>query len=161
MDGFDGGAGGSDSDGDSDSDFVDFMVQHGCLTRDEAGALRDRARGTRQRIGQMMLREGLVNAKELFALLKMQHLEVDLPLGELAVDAGYIDGHQLDRLLSLQAGTQRHPAELLVDEGHIDASRLLEAMAAYIRSREDHPAQHPAQPPTQHPTAAAKPSRAA
>lgn len=139
MDGFDGGAGDGDSDDDSEDrgDFLAFMVQHGCLTGDEAEALRDRARGTRQRIGQMMLREGLVTAKELFRLLKMQRLEVDLPLGELAVDAGYIDGHQLDRLLSRQAGTQRHPAEVLVDEGHIDANRLLEAMAAYIRTSED------------------------
>jgi len=109
------------------------LVDQGYLRADAALNVERRADATRERLGQIMLRHRIVNMRQMLDLLRQQSEETDLPIGELAVAAGYLDRGQLDELLRLQLASRRHVAELIVEEGLLDAVALLEVMATYIK----------------------------
>lgn len=120
------------------SRFVQFLVQEGLLSLEEATEVTDASRNANALLGQMMLKRKLLTLKEMVALLAKQASSPSKRLGEIAIDSGLIDRTLLEELLAEQphAGAQ-HPLDALRIRGSMPCEVLNEAMAAYIKMLED------------------------
>lgn len=114
--------------------FLEYLVDRGYLDATQAREVEGAADATRERLGQLMLRRGLLTGRQVLELLESQASDPEAPrLGQLALNAGYIDADTLDELLALQLASRRHVAELLAEARVFDPVTLLEIMASYIR----------------------------
>jgi len=117
------------------------LVEGGFITREDlARALAEQAR-TGERLGEVLVRLGLVGAAELEAVLALQEHLASFEeavraaagererLGELLVEAGRIRREDLDEALAEQARTGRRLGEILVRRGLIGPAELQAVLA--------------------------------
>lgn len=113
--------------------YIRYLVEQGYLDVEAARRVEARADHDCERLGQLMLRRRYVTTRQMLDLVRQRYTEVEMPIGELAVRAGYLDRDQLDDLLRMQLAARRHIAELVITEGHLDAVSALEVMEMYVQ----------------------------
>lgn len=87
-------------------------------------------------IGQLAIEEGVLSARDVFAVLRSQRGLPGERFGEVALAIGVLRKHTLDRLLALQWARKPPLEEVLVRQGAISRARLDEELAAYRREME-------------------------
>lgn len=114
--------------------FIRFLTSEGLLSYDDAKELTEASSKANALLGQMMLRRKLLTLRQMVTLLERQATNQSKRLGELAVEADYIDQATLDALLEEQASDRaQHPLDTLRISGALGPDVLFEAMAAYIK----------------------------
>ncbi len=118
--------------------FIRFLTSEGLLSYDEAKDLTDVSSKANALLGQMMLRRKHVSLRQMVELLERQASHPDKRIGELAIEAGYIDRSTLDTLLAEQASAAaQHPVDALRRRTLLTRDSLFEAMCAYIKLVEE------------------------
>jgi len=84
---------------------------------------------TGEKLGEILVRLGIVNAHEIEAILSFQQNQSEessspLRLGEILVAAEYITREQLDHALLKQRSTRMKLGEVLVDEGYVQPDHI-------------------------------------
>jgi hypothetical protein len=85
-------------------------------------------------IGQLALEEGLLNARQIFDVLRAQSGAPNIRFGDLAVELGLMTRDDVMRLLMIQGDRKMPIADILVRQGVLGEWQLKEELAAYRRS---------------------------
>jgi len=124
--------------------FIRFLTSEGLLSYEEAKALTEASSKANALLGQMMLRRKLVTLRQMVHLLEQQANHPTKRIGELAVEAGYVDEQTVDALVDEQSASRtQHPIDTLRRQSTLSHETLFEAMIAYIKLVEE-----PANPST-------------
>lgn len=104
--------------------FGDLLVQSGHITENQLHRVIAEQQQTGEKLGEILLRLGLLNERQLQGFLLFQHNQetsnsTPLRLGELLVTTGHITREQLDDALNLQSSSGKKLGQVLVDEGHV------------------------------------------
>lgn len=75
-------------------------------------------------LGQLAIEEGYLDAGQVRCVLAQQRRENNDRFGEIAIDLGFLNREQLATLLLLQHETQRPLAEYLIDGGDVLRDRI-------------------------------------
>ncbi len=86
-----------------------------------------------QYFGNYLLEKKFLKPEELRLVLAEQK-SVKVKLGVLAIDSGYMNAAQVDRVHKLQAARDRKFGELAVEEGYLTANQLNELLHAQKKS---------------------------
>ena len=86
-------------------------------------------------IGQLALEEGILSARDIFAILRAQSDSPHVRFGELAIELGLMTRDELMRLLMIQADRKRSLSEILVWQGVITERQASTELAAYRRAQ--------------------------
>ena len=114
--------------------FLRFLTSEGLLSYEDAKNLTEASTKTSTLLGQLMLRHKHVTLAQMVKLLEAQVAAPSKRLGELAIEAGYLDDAALQGLLAQQSKTKaQHPIEILRRSGALPQESLFEAMTAYIK----------------------------
>lgn len=114
--------------------FIRFLTSEGLLSYEEAKALTEASSKANALLGQMMLRRKHVTLRQMVNLLEQQASHPNKRIGELAVEAGYIDQKTVDDLVSEQSASRaQHPLDTLRRQSTLSQETLFEAMVAYIK----------------------------
>lgn len=114
--------------------FLRFLTSEGILSYEDAKKLTEVSSKTSTLLGQLMLRDKHVKLAQMVKLLESQVASPSKRLGELAIEAGYLDEATLQDLLAQQSKSRaQHPIEILRRTGTLPDESLFEAMTAYIK----------------------------
>lgn len=86
-------------------------------------------------IGQLALEEGMLAARDIFAILRAQSDDLHVLFGDLAIEMGLLTRDDVMRLLMIQADRKRPIAEILVGQGVLTDEQMEEELAAYRRAQ--------------------------
>ena len=120
--------------------FVDFLVDQCLLLPDEAADLRENAALKSGRLGQMLLRQRVVNMRQMVEVLVTQaHHTGDKPrVGDLVVSMGFASRERVEAVASRQGDRRDDVYTLLQQADHlIDRDALVEAVFAFLRRLDD------------------------
>jgi hypothetical protein len=87
-------------------------------------------------IGQLAMEEGVLSARDVFAVLRSQRELPSERFGEVAIAIGAMQTSDLHRLLALQRARKPPLGDVLVRRGAISRKRVDEELAAYRRDKE-------------------------
>lgn len=87
-------------------------------------------------VGQLAMEEGVLNAREVFEVLRCQSELPHERFGEVAVGMGLMSPEELQRLLIIQWERQPELALVLVDLRTLSRARVDEELAAYRAAME-------------------------
>ena len=118
--------------------FIRFLTSEGLLSYEEANALTESSSKANALLGQLMLRRKYVTLRQMVYLLEQQANHPTKRIGELAVEAGYVDPQTVDALVSEQSASRtQHPIDTLRRQTTLSSDALFEAMVAYIKLVEE------------------------
>ncbi|QDT68332.1 hypothetical protein MalM25_12540 [Planctomycetes bacterium MalM25] len=95
------------------------LVQTGVISADDYVAALARRDQERPPLGQVAIEQGMMAATHVLDVLRLQHTDPTRRFGELAVEKGYLDSHQVATLLMQQLEKQRPVIEHLVELGRL------------------------------------------
>lgn len=110
-----------------------LLVQSGHINNSQLDEAIAEQKRTGEKLGEVLIRLGLLTDLQLKALLDLQHnqespLANPLRIGELLVSTGYITRQQLDKALTRQAQTGQKLGEVLMAEGYVRSSDVRHGM---------------------------------
>lgn len=82
-----------------------------------------------QYFGNYLLEKNLIKPEELRMVLAQQQ-SVKVKLGVLAIDAGYMNAEQVDKIHKLQAAKDKRFGELAIEEGYLIENQVVELLNA-------------------------------
>jgi len=86
-----------------------------------------------QYFGNYLLEKNLIKPEELRMVLAQQQ-SVKVKLGVLAIDAGYMNAEQVDKIHKLQAAKDKRFGELAIEEGYLIENQVVELLNAQKKS---------------------------
>ena len=86
-----------------------------------------------RQLGEILVREGSLTVKQVAGLLGMQADEPHMRIGDLAVREGLIDGDQLVEALKVQRESCPHPLELMAKDDRLEKGDLFLTLISYVR----------------------------
>jgi len=102
------------------------LYRKGLITADELVAALEVQTRNLARIGQLALEEGILSARDIFDVLRAQHLAPSGRFGELAIEMGLMTRDELMRLLLIQADRKLPLSEILVRLGVLTSQQVEE-----------------------------------
>jgi chitinase len=103
----------------------DLLIQAGHITNDQLEQAIVEQKRSGEKIGEVLVRQGLLSKRELHGVLDFQQsLSIEKPapgplkLGEILVSSGTISREQLDDAIHKQTGSRKKLGEVLVEEGY-------------------------------------------
>jgi hypothetical protein len=115
-----------------------YLKNRGVISAEQLVAALEVQLRTLVPIGQLALEEGLISARDIFAILRAQSESPHERFGELAVEMRLITRDELMRLLMIQADRKRSLAEILVWQGVLTRSQMERELGAF-RSQQANP----------------------
>ncbi len=103
------------------------LVQTGVISADDYVAALARRDQERPPLGQVAIEQGVMTATHVLDVLRFQIAEPTRRFGELAVERGYLDSHQVAALLMEQQERQRPVIEHLVELGRLSRKQAQSA----------------------------------
>ena len=99
--------------------YLEYLIREGVLNDETAVEVLDRQNADTPAVGKLALRTGMMKMKMVFNTLSAQ-VDTGLRFGEQAVELGYIDREDLNRLLLIQNDMRPCIAQVLQDMGVAD-----------------------------------------
>lgn len=115
--------------------FAQYLVDTNVIAPEDALQALDEQRRRTPPIGRLALGSGLLNMKQVFAILAEQP-ETGLRFGEQAVFMGYLERSSMEQLLEEQRRQRPGLGEILVDMGCIKKSALQKHRREFVRGME-------------------------
>ena len=113
----------------------DLLIQAGCITSEDLDCAIAEQRRSGEKLGEVLVRQGLLTERELSGMLDFQHnlgascqTTSPLRLGEILISTGAISRSQLDDALQKQTGSRKRLGEVLVDEGYAKPQHIKHGM---------------------------------
>lgn len=103
------------------------LVQTGVISADDYVAALARRDQERPPLGQVAIELGMMAATNVLDVLRVQHTDPTRRFGELAVEMGHLDSHQVAALLMEQQERQRPLIEHLVALGRLSREQARSA----------------------------------
>lgn len=82
-------------------------------------------------IGQLALEEGILSARDIFAILSAQQNAPLDRFGEIAIELGLMTADELMRLLMIQSDRKRPLTDILIEQGTLDEKSAAAELLAY------------------------------
>lgn len=103
-----------------------LLIMAGRITNDQLERAIAEQKSTGEKLGEVLIRQGLLKEDHLHHFLTYQQNQSDgkrganpFRIGEILVTTGYITRQQLDSALQKQAGSTKKLGEVLIEEGYI------------------------------------------
>lgn len=115
--------------------FAQFLVDTNVIGAEDALAALDEQRRRTPPIGRLALKGGLLNMKQVFAILAEQP-ETGLRFGEQAIFMGYLERESMELLLDEQRRLRPGLGEILSDMGVVKKAQLQKCRREFVRGME-------------------------
>jgi hypothetical protein len=115
--------------------FAQFLVDTNVIGAEDALHALDEQRRRTQPIGRLALKHGLLDMKQVFAILAEQP-ETGLRFGEQAIFMGYLEREAMERLLEEQRRLRPGLGEILTEMGIVKKSALQKYRREFVRGME-------------------------
>jgi hypothetical protein len=115
--------------------FAQYLVDNDVIAAEEALQALDEQRRRTPPIGRLALKKGLLNMKQVFAILAEQP-ETGLRFGEQAVFMGYLERPSMEALLEEQRRLRPGLGEILAEMGVVRKGALQKCRREFVRGME-------------------------
>ena len=109
-----------------------LLVRSGHITNDQLEHAIVVQKASGEKLGEVLIRQGLLHEAQLNSLLAYQHNQSEgkrqsnpFRLGEILVMTGYISRQQLDQAIVKQAGCSKRLGEVLIEEGYAESRHII------------------------------------
>lgn len=119
-----------------DERFWEILTELGVFEASHLSEFRRNHRRPWRQLGEILIRQGALSVKQVGGLLNMQVDEPHMRIGDLAVREGLIDEVQLAKALGAQRRSSPHPLELLAEDDRAPSGSAFQALVAYVRHLE-------------------------
>lgn len=115
--------------------FAQYLVDNNVIAAEDALQALDEQRRRTPPIGRLALKKGLLNMKQVFAILAEQP-ETGLRFGEQAIFMGYLERPDMEALLEEQRRTRPGLGEILSEMGVVKRGALQKCRREFVRGYE-------------------------
>ena len=113
--------------------FGEFLIGKNIVREEDLLRALDAQKAKRTPLGQLAVKEGFLEPKQLFKILTAQRKQgaEGENLGTVAVQMGFMTPEQMEELVKIQAETNELLCDILVGQGSLTRSELLQALKEF------------------------------